>query len=39
MTGQSSWQVSFVYGRNKELPAQKAGGRYKSNPHAGDTVL
>src|SRR5438309_9596650 len=31
--------VNFVYERNKKLPAQKAGGRYKSNPYTGDMVL
>ena len=30
---------SVVYERNKKLPAQSAGGRYKSNPHNGDMVL
>jgi hypothetical protein len=31
--------VNFVYERNKKLPAQKAGGRYKGNPYNGDMVL
>jgi len=34
------WQwFNFVNERNKNLPAQKTGGRYKGNPHNGDMVL
>jgi hypothetical protein len=31
--------VNFVQERNKKLPAQKTGGRYKGNPYSGNTVL
>jgi hypothetical protein len=31
--------VNFAYERNKNLPAQKTGGRYKSDPHNRDMVL
>jgi hypothetical protein len=30
--------ISLV-AENKMLPARKAGGRYKCNPHIGDMVL
>jgi len=33
------WWVNFVYERNKKLPTQSAGGRYKGNPHNGVMVL
>jgi hypothetical protein len=29
----------FRYEPKEKLPAQKAGGRYKGNPHNGDVVL
>jgi hypothetical protein len=31
--------VNFAYERNKNLPAQKTGGRYKSNPYDEGMVL
>jgi hypothetical protein len=31
--------VNLVDERNKKLPAQKAGGRYKGNPQNGGLVL
>jgi hypothetical protein len=31
----SGRRVNFVYERKQKLPAHKAGGRYKGNPHNG----
>jgi hypothetical protein len=35
----SCWRVNFIYERKQKLPAHKAGGRYKGNPHNGREVL